>query len=71
MHPNRLVKLMGHGSKKMVYETYGQYVEGLEEDAEKILAYYGTDFVRKERGNGGFGESFGESRTFVVDNLLI
>ena len=23
---------MGHGSKKMIYEVYGDYLEGLEED---------------------------------------
>lgn len=38
-HPERLVKLMGHGSKEMVYEVYGRYTEGLEEDAERIRAY--------------------------------
>ena len=34
---NKLVRLMGHGSKKMVYEVYGEYIEGLEEDACNIL----------------------------------
>jgi integrase len=41
---NRLEKLMGHGSKQMLYEIYGKYVEGLETDAGKILDYYGKDF---------------------------
>lgn len=44
IHPNRLVKLMGHGSKKMVYEVYGQYVDGLEQHMGKIREYYGYDF---------------------------
>ena len=44
MTPNKLVKRMGHGSKKMVYEVYGDYVEGLEKDAGKILEYFGNDF---------------------------
>ena len=44
MDPNKLVSLMGHGSKKMVYEVYGKYVEGLETDAGKISAYFGNDF---------------------------
>ncbi len=35
---------MGHGSKKMVYETYGNYVEGLEKDADKIAEYFGDEF---------------------------
>ncbi len=43
MDPNRLVRLMGHGSKQMVYEVYGNYVEGLEQDAEKIKAYFGGE----------------------------
>jgi len=36
---------MGHGSKKMVYEVYGNYVEGLEKDAGRILEYFGKDFI--------------------------
>jgi integrase len=28
---------MGHASKQMVFEVYGNYVEGLEEDAEQIF----------------------------------
>jgi integrase len=27
--PNKLVRLMGHGSKQMIYEVYGDYIEGL------------------------------------------
>ena len=42
---NKLVRLMGHGSKKMVYEVYGDYIEGLEDDAWKILEYFGRDFI--------------------------
>lgn len=45
MDPNRLVKLMGHASKQMVYEVYGNYVEGLEHDAENIFNYFGPDFL--------------------------
>jgi integrase len=30
MDPNKLVKRMGHGSEKMVYEVYGNYVQDLE-----------------------------------------
>ena len=45
MDPNKLVNLMGHGSKKMIYEVYGNYVEGLETDAGMILNYFGKDFI--------------------------
>ncbi len=34
---NRLVSLMGHTSKEMVYEIYGKYVEDLEKDKHEIL----------------------------------
>ena len=44
--PNRLVRLMGHGTKKMIYEVYGDYIEGLEEDFWQILEYYGRDFAQ-------------------------
>lgn len=43
---NRLVNLMGHASKQMIYEVYGRYVEGLEQDRLKILSYFGRDFKR-------------------------
>ena len=36
---------MGYASKQMVFEVYGNYVEGLEEDAELIFNYYGQDFI--------------------------
>ncbi|MGC9964557.1 MAG: hypothetical protein ABSE08_04050 [Syntrophobacteraceae bacterium] len=37
------------GSKKMVYEVYGNYVEGLEKDADKILVYFGNDFINLQK----------------------
>jgi integrase len=45
MDPNKLFSLMGHGSKKMIYEVYGKYEEGLEAVAGKILDYFGRDFI--------------------------
>lgn len=41
---NRLVDLMGHASKQMVFETYGKYTKGLEQDRLAILRYFGRDF---------------------------
>lgn len=43
---NRLVDLMGHASKQMIYEVYGKYVKGLEEDRLAIFRYFGRDFKR-------------------------
>ncbi len=45
MDPNKLVHLIGHGSKKMIYEVYGNYMEGLETDAGQILGYFGKYFI--------------------------
>ena len=73
MDPNKLVKLMGHSSKKMIYDVYGNYVDGLEEDAGKILEYFGKDFIGlKENTTLPFtatlGESHGESGKVVGGN---
>lgn len=40
----KVVSLMGHGSKKMVYEVYGEYVEGMEDDNDGIRELFGADF---------------------------
>jgi integrase len=63
INPLRLVKLMGHASKQMVYEVYGNYVEGLEEDGEKIFEYFGNDFVftQKKKSPVAYGYSTGDS----------
>jgi integrase len=42
--PNRLVALMGHASKQMIYEVYGKYTEGLEKDRQGIKEYFGDGF---------------------------
>jgi len=42
---NKLVSLMGHGSKKMVFEVYGKYVKYIEKDRDKILEFFGSDFL--------------------------
>jgi integrase len=69
----RLVKLMGHASKQMVYEVYGNYVEGLEEDAEAIYNYFGQDFItpRKKECPIPFRYSTGHSRGTNASNSLI
>ncbi len=46
-NPMQMVNLMGHSSKQMVYQTYGEYVEDLEEDVEEVLHYFGHDFLVK------------------------
>jgi len=44
VHPERLIGLLGHGSKQMVYEVYGKYVAGIEKDTGQIREYFGNDF---------------------------
>jgi integrase len=48
---NRLVDLMGHASKQMIYEVYGKYTEGLEQDRLAILRYFGRDFKNPGKRN--------------------
>lgn len=38
---------MGHASKQMIYEVYGRFIEGLDEDRETIIEYFGEDFINK------------------------
>jgi len=45
INPLKLERLMGHGSKSMIYDVYGKYVEGLERDRDRILDYFGEDFL--------------------------
>jgi len=73
INPLKLVKLMGHASKQMVYEVYGNYVDGLEEDASAILDYFGRDFIepRKKKNPVPFGGSTGYSLGIVQPNYLI
>lgn len=33
----------------MIYEVYGDYIEGLEEDFWQILEYYGKDFAEPKK----------------------
>ena len=64
---------MDHASKQMVYEVYGNYVEGLEEDAEAIYNYFGEDFItpRKEKNPIPFSYSTGHSRGINSSNSSI
>lgn len=46
---NRMVALMGHATKQMIFERYGRYVDGLEQDKSRILELFGRDFLDPER----------------------
>ena len=65
LNPMKLVNLMGHSSKQMVYQVYGEYVEDLEDDVEDIIRYFGRDFLikpgKKRTPNLSYGDSFGVS----------
>jgi integrase len=66
MNPMKLVNLMGHSSKQMVYQVYGEYVEDLEDDVENIIVYFGKDFlIRPSKRTTPallYGDSFGVSQ---------
>lgn len=56
---------MGHSSKQMVYQVYGEYVEDLEDDVEDIIGYFGRDFLIKPGKKMSpllYGDSYGDSR---------
>jgi hypothetical protein len=40
---------MGHGSKRMIYNTYENYVEDLECDFLDVVNYFGKDFLERQR----------------------
>lgn len=55
----RLVDLMGHSTKKMIDEVYGDYRQGLVNEREKILDYLGEDFLSLEEMKTYFPERYG------------
>jgi integrase len=72
LNPMKLVNLMGHSSKQMVYQTYGDYVEDLEDDTDDIIRYFGVDFLIKPGKKISplltFGDSYGDSRGLIHIN---
>ena len=76
IEPLRLVKLMGHGSKQMVYEVYGNYTEGLEDNFWDIVKYFGKDFIEAKKNPLSLyqkllSESLSESQGSQNRNQLI
>lgn len=76
IEPLRMVSLMGHGSKKMIFETYGNYVEDLECDFWDVVNYFGKDYleVKKKTPRSHYNflcESSCESRGSEQHNQLI
>jgi integrase len=55
---SRLVTLMGHSNKKMIYEKYGKYRDGLVNEREMILDYLGEDFLEPEELKNSFPERY-------------
>jgi hypothetical protein len=40
---------MGHGSKKMICDSYGNYVEDLECDFWDVVNYFGKDYLEVKK----------------------
>ena len=68
----KLVNLMGHSSKQMVYQTYEDYVEDLEDDTDDIIRYFGVNFLIKPGKKMSplltFGDSYGDSQNSILIN---
>lgn len=64
VNPVRLVELMGHGNKKMIFEVYGRYREGLVEERQQIVNYLGDDFLNPEKASAlvPHSETFSETQ---------
>jgi integrase len=67
---------MGHGSKQMVYEVYGNYLDGIETEYWEILDYFGKDFIETKKRPLAYyqnlpgcnlGESQGFSKTQAIE----
>ena len=75
MNPMKLVNLMGHSSKQMVYQVYGEYVEDLEDDVDDIIRYFGKDFLIKPGKKISpllfYGDSMGTGATFRQELSMI
>lgn len=72
MNPMKMVNLMGHSSKQMVYQVYGGYVEDLEDDMDGIIRYFGKVFLIKLEKRMSpllvFGDSYGDSHNPIQTN---
>jgi integrase len=67
--PVRLVSLMGHCDKKMIFGTYGDYRSGLVDERQKILDYLGEDFLAEEELRTAFPERI-RVKT-VMENIMV
>lgn len=59
----------------MIYDVYGKYVKGLEEDRLLILEYFGMDYLNSKNDMAPdtqtFGESFSDSQEPRRVNCLL
>lgn len=51
MTPVRLVEIMGHRDKEMIFRVYGRYRHGLVEEKQAIIRYLGEDFFAPENAS--------------------
>ena len=60
----------GTRSKKMIYEVYWDYIEGLEEDFWQILEYYGRDFAQPKTKASTTMMEYQNGQAFVLPYQL-
>lgn len=65
---SRLVDLMGHSTKKMIDEVYGNYRQGLVDEREMILDYLGEDFLALEELRTYFPDRYQKAMKVTVKN---
>lgn len=72
MTPVRLVEIMGHRDKQMIFGVYGKYRHGLVEERQAIIDYFGGDFLNPENGSAlvPHSETYSETQGPKMPNYL-
>lgn len=72
MTPVRLVEIMGHRDKQMIFGVYGRYRHGLVEERQDIINYLGWDYLAPEKAAARalHSETYSETQGPKADNYL-
>ena len=71
--PVRLVEIMGHRDKDMIYGVYGRYRHGLVEERQAIVEYLGRDYLAPEKAAtlAFHSETYSETQGPIAANYLM
>lgn len=72
MTPVRLVEIMGHRDKQMIFGVYGRYRHGLVEESRDIIEYLGWDYLAPEKAaaRAFHSETHSETHGPIAGNYL-